>query len=168
MKAVVYNGPRDVAVKDVDDARIERPSDAIVRITTTNICASDPHMCEGRTDFEPGYGGGPVALMAAYSATIKGACKAMVVDCGPDRLRLAEEIGALPIDDSKESPVERASARFTGGIGVVDVFVPEDPGSPDEFENLQLDQAPEGYDHFDRPRRRLDEGPASSKRHLVS
>ena len=54
MKAVVYNGPRDVAVTDVDDARIERPSDALVRITTTNICGSDLHMYEGRTDFEPG------------------------------------------------------------------------------------------------------------------
>ena len=54
MKAVVYNGPRDVAVTDVDDARIERPSDAIVRITTTNICGSDLHMYEGRSDFEPG------------------------------------------------------------------------------------------------------------------
>ena len=43
MKAVVYNGPRDVAVTDVDDARIERASDAIVRITTTNICGSDLH-----------------------------------------------------------------------------------------------------------------------------
>ena len=52
MKAVVYNGPRDVAVTDVDDARIERPSDAIVRITTTNICGSDLHMYEGRTSFE--------------------------------------------------------------------------------------------------------------------
>ena len=54
MKAVVYNGPRDIAVTDVDDARIERPSDALVRITTTNICGSDLHMDEGRTDFEPG------------------------------------------------------------------------------------------------------------------
>ena len=36
------------------------------------------------------YGGGPVGLMAAYSATIKGACKVMVVDRHPDRLRLAE------------------------------------------------------------------------------
>jgi len=367
MKAVVYNGPRDVTVTDVDDARIERPSDAIVRITTTNICGSDLHMYEGRTDFEPGrtfghenlgrvvevgedverlqvgdwvclpfniacgkcvncnrgltnycieaqpmenmagaaygfadmgpyqggqaeylrvpwadfnalrlpddaeekqadyvmvadifptgwhatemagvqagetvviYGGGPVGLMAAYSAIIKGACKVMVVDRHPDRLRLADQIGALPIDDSKENPVERvlaetnglgahrgcecvgyqahdpqgheipndtlnklvSSVRFTGGIGVVGVFVPEDPGSPDEFEkegkvvfdfgnfwfrgqkmgtgqcpvkrynrhlrnlihagkaqpsfivshHLHLDQAPEGYEHFDR------------------
>ena len=54
MKAVVYHGPRDVRVGDVPDAEIERPTDALVRITSTNICGSDLHMYEGRTDFEPG------------------------------------------------------------------------------------------------------------------
>jgi glutathione-independent formaldehyde dehydrogenase len=38
VKAVVYEGPRKVSVKDVPDARIERPTDVLVRITTTNIC----------------------------------------------------------------------------------------------------------------------------------
>ena len=54
MKAVVYDGPRQVSVKDVPDARIERPTDVLVRITSANICGSDLHMYEGRTDFEPG------------------------------------------------------------------------------------------------------------------
>ena len=54
MKAVVYEGPRKVSVKNVPDARIERPTDVLVRITTTNICGSDLHMYEGRTDFEIG------------------------------------------------------------------------------------------------------------------
>ena len=54
MRAVVYDGPRRVSVQDVPDARIERPTDALVRITTTNICGSDLHMYEGRTDFETG------------------------------------------------------------------------------------------------------------------
>ena len=54
MKAVVYEGPRNVSVKDVPDARIERPTDVLVRVTTTNICGSDLHMYEGRTDFETG------------------------------------------------------------------------------------------------------------------
>lgn len=54
MKAIVYNGPRDVAVKDVPDAKIEKPTDVLVRITTTNICGSDLHMYEGRTSFEAG------------------------------------------------------------------------------------------------------------------
>ena len=41
MTAVVYDGPRQVSVKDVPDARLERPTDVLVRITTTNICGSD-------------------------------------------------------------------------------------------------------------------------------
>ena len=51
MKAVVYRGPNQVAVENVPDPKIERPTDAIVKITSTNICGSDLHMYEGRTDF---------------------------------------------------------------------------------------------------------------------
>jgi len=295
MKAVVYQGPGDVAVTDVPDARIEDPNDILVRITTTNICGSDLHMYEGRTSFETGrvfghenmgqvvevgdavrkvqvgeyvvlpfnvscgfckncergltnycltmqpepsfagaafgfadmgpypggqaellrvpfgdfmalrlgedaaerqtdyvmladifptgyhatemagvkpgdqtviMGGGPVGLMAAYSAILKGAGRVWVVDRHPDRLALADKIGAIPIDDSTQDPVqvikdatlglgadngcecvgyqahdpqgnEDASltlntlidaVRFTGKIGCVGVFVPQDPG----------------------------------------
>ncbi len=300
MKAVVYHGPRNVSVDEVHDARIEKPTDALVRITSTNICGSDLHMYEGRTDFEEGrifghenvgevievgdavekvhvgdmisapfnvscghcencehgltnyclyanpdpkiagaaygfadmgpwpggqaellrvpwadfdalrlpedarerqddyvmlsdifptgyhavemsglqpgetiviLGGGPVGQMAALSAITKGASKVMVVDRHPDRLRLAEEIGAMPIDDSAVNPVEAVmqetnglgadrgaecvgyqahdpqghennsmtlnelveSVRFTGGIGTVGVYVPMDPGGPDDL-----------------------------------
>ncbi len=52
MKAVVYSGPHAVEVREMPDPTIQRPNDAIVRITTTNICGSDLHMYEGRTDFE--------------------------------------------------------------------------------------------------------------------
>jgi threonine dehydrogenase-like Zn-dependent dehydrogenase len=54
MKAVVYEGPRQLRVEDVADPRIERPTDVLVRITTTNICGSDLHMYEGRTAMDPG------------------------------------------------------------------------------------------------------------------
>ncbi len=54
MKALVYNGPRDVSVKDVPDAKIEQPTDVLVKITSTNICGSDLHMYEGRTSVEHG------------------------------------------------------------------------------------------------------------------
>jgi glutathione-independent formaldehyde dehydrogenase len=297
MKALVYEGPRSVVIKDMPDARIEQPTDVLVRITTTNICGSDLHMYEGRTDMETGrilghenlgevievgpavvrvkvgdrvclpfnigcgfckncekgltgfcltanpgmagaaygfagmgpysggqaeylrvpfadfnclvlppdaeekendyvmlsdilptgyhatvlagvepgdsvviYGAGPVGLMAAMSANLKGASKVMVVDSHPDRLALAEKLGAIPIDDSDGGSVERVleltggegadrgcecvgyqcgcqghevpnltmnnlvqAVRPTGGIGVVGVFVAEDPGSPDEL-----------------------------------
>src|SRR5512133_2914150 len=54
MKALVYRGPRDVRIEEVADPRIENPSDVLVKITTTNICGSDLHMYEGRTDVEEG------------------------------------------------------------------------------------------------------------------
>lgn len=243
MKALVYNGPRDVQVKDMPDARIERPTDALVRITRTNICGSDLHMYEGRTDMKPGrilghenvgevievgkavdrvkvgdmvsvpfnigcgfcencerglsnycltcnpglagaaygfadmgpyhggqaqllrvpygdynclilprdakekqndyvmlsdifptgyhatemaqlrpgqsvviYGAGPVGLMAALAATVKGASLVMVVDTHKDRLALAEKIGAVAIDDTEGGGIERVM-ELTGGRG---------------------------------------------------
>ena len=54
MKALVYNGPRDVQVKDVPDAKIEKATDVLIKVTTTNICGSDLHMYEGRTNMENG------------------------------------------------------------------------------------------------------------------
>jgi threonine dehydrogenase-like Zn-dependent dehydrogenase len=36
------------------DAKIEKPTDVLVRVTTTNICGSDLHMYEGRTSMETG------------------------------------------------------------------------------------------------------------------
>lgn len=296
MRAVVYHGKRQVSLDEVPDPRIEHPCDAIVKITATNICGSDLHMYEGRTDVEEGkilghenlgevvetgsavaslepgdrvsvpfniccgycancergltafclslnpgfagaaygyadmgpyaggqaeylrvpyadwnclqlppdsvekeddyamlsdiwptgyhatelacvspgesvvvFGAGPVGLMAAYSAVLRGAAKVMLVDRHPDRLRLADKIGAIPIDDTVAPPADQVreltgghgadkgcecvgwqahdpqgeehpamtlnalveSVRATGRIGVVGVFVPEDPGAPD-------------------------------------
>ena len=54
MKAVIYKGPYRVAVEDVPEPGIEQPGDALVRITTSNICGSDLHMYEGRTSVEEG------------------------------------------------------------------------------------------------------------------
>jgi glutathione-independent formaldehyde dehydrogenase len=54
MKAVVYEGPRQVRVEDVADPVILEPTDVLVRITTTNICGSDLHMYEGRTTMDTG------------------------------------------------------------------------------------------------------------------
>ncbi|SOE80595.1 Threonine dehydrogenase [Caballeronia arationis] len=54
MKAPVYEGPRKVVVKEMPDAKIEKPTDVLVKITTTNICGSDLHMYEGRTNMETG------------------------------------------------------------------------------------------------------------------
>ena len=44
MKAVVWHGTEDVRVDHVPDPVIEKPTDAIVRITSTAICGSDLHL----------------------------------------------------------------------------------------------------------------------------
>ncbi|GGM04538.1 MULTISPECIES: zinc-dependent alcohol dehydrogenase [Micromonospora] len=46
MKALTWHGKRDVRVSDVPDPRIEEPTDAVVRITSTAICGSDLHLYE--------------------------------------------------------------------------------------------------------------------------
>ncbi|MFJ8689963.1 zinc-dependent alcohol dehydrogenase [Micromonospora wenchangensis] len=46
MKALTWHGRHDVRVDDVPDPRIEEPTDAVVRITSTAICGSDLHLYE--------------------------------------------------------------------------------------------------------------------------
>src|SRR5215218_11390571 len=46
MRAVTWQGKRDVRVEQVPDPRIEEPTDAIIRVTSTNICGSDLHLYE--------------------------------------------------------------------------------------------------------------------------
>jgi threonine dehydrogenase-like Zn-dependent dehydrogenase len=46
MKAVTWQGKRDVRVEDVPDPKIEEPTDAIIKVTSTNICGSDLHLYE--------------------------------------------------------------------------------------------------------------------------
>jgi threonine dehydrogenase-like Zn-dependent dehydrogenase len=46
MKAVAWHGNHDVRVDDVADPRIEQPTDAIIRVTSSGICGSDLHLYE--------------------------------------------------------------------------------------------------------------------------
>ncbi|MFD3454282.1 glutathione-independent formaldehyde dehydrogenase [Streptomyces sp. NPDC058691] len=127
-------------------------------------------------DVKPGesvavYGGGPVGLMSAYSALIRGASKVFVVDRVTERLQKAEEIGAIPVNFAEGNPVEQIkehtdgagtdkgidavgyqaqaksqdreepaavlnslidTVRATGALGIPGLYVPSDPGGPDE------------------------------------
>ncbi|WP_458412813.1 zinc-dependent alcohol dehydrogenase [Schinkia sp. CFF1] len=47
MKAVTYQGIKDVAVKEVQDPRIDKADDIIVKITSSAICGSDLHLIHG-------------------------------------------------------------------------------------------------------------------------
>jgi threonine dehydrogenase-like Zn-dependent dehydrogenase len=46
MKAVTWQGKRNVQIEEVPDPKLEEPTDAIVRITSTGICGSDLHLYE--------------------------------------------------------------------------------------------------------------------------
>ena len=47
MRALTYHGQGDVRVDTHPDPKIEKPTDAIIRITSTAICGSDLHLYDG-------------------------------------------------------------------------------------------------------------------------
>jgi threonine dehydrogenase-like Zn-dependent dehydrogenase len=47
MKAICWQGKKDMRCEEVPDPRIEHPRDAIIKITTTCICGSDLHLYDG-------------------------------------------------------------------------------------------------------------------------
>jgi len=144
-------------------------------ILLADIFPTGYHGCE-LAQVSPGesvavYGGGPVGLMAAYSALLRGASRVFVVDRVAERLAKAEEIGAIPINFTEGSPVEQIkeqtdgegtdkgvdavgyqaqadtegreepaivlnslidTVRPTAMLGVPGLYVPADPGGPDE------------------------------------
>jgi glutathione-independent formaldehyde dehydrogenase len=67
------------------------------------------HVQPGRTVAV--FGAGPVGLMAAYSAILKGASEVYVVDFVRERLDKARELGAIPIDLAKGDPVEQIQEK---------------------------------------------------------
>ncbi len=44
MRALTWHGIEDVRIAEVDDPRIEQPTDAVIRVTSTAICGSDLHL----------------------------------------------------------------------------------------------------------------------------
>ncbi|HET6158207.1 MAG TPA: zinc-dependent alcohol dehydrogenase [Dongiaceae bacterium] len=47
MKAVVFRGVGDIRIEDVAEPKIEQPTDAIVRLTSSAICGTDLHFVRG-------------------------------------------------------------------------------------------------------------------------
>ncbi|MEU6080761.1 zinc-dependent alcohol dehydrogenase family protein [Streptomyces sp. NPDC047108] len=54
MRATVIHGPKDLRVAEVPDPRIERPTDAVVRVTHACICGSDLWAYRGVAERQPG------------------------------------------------------------------------------------------------------------------
>jgi threonine dehydrogenase-like Zn-dependent dehydrogenase len=51
MRAVTWHGRHDVRVETVPDPRLEAPTDAIVRVTSSGLCGSDLHLYEVLSPF---------------------------------------------------------------------------------------------------------------------
>jgi len=89
-------------------------------ILLADIFPTGYHGCE-LAQVSPGetvavYGAGPVGLMAAYSALLRGAARVFVVDRIKERLDKAKEIGAIPINFDQGDPVQQIKDQ-TGGEG---------------------------------------------------
>jgi threonine dehydrogenase-like Zn-dependent dehydrogenase len=75
MKAVVWQGKRDVRVETVPDPVIEEPTDAIVRITSSGLCGSDLHLYEVMAPYmTPGdvLGHEPMGVVEAVGSQVTG------------------------------------------------------------------------------------------------
>ncbi|MFI8230400.1 zinc-dependent alcohol dehydrogenase [Streptomyces sp. NPDC085900] len=73
MKAVTWQGKRDVRVDTVPDPKIQEPTDAIIRITSTGLCGSDLHLYEVLTPFmTPGdiLGHEPMGIVEEVGAAV--------------------------------------------------------------------------------------------------
>ncbi|MEU0914616.1 zinc-dependent alcohol dehydrogenase [Streptomyces althioticus] len=73
MKALTWQGKRDVRVETVPDPKIEEPTDAIIRITSSGLCGSDLHLYEVLTPFmTPGdiLGHEPMGIVEEVGAAV--------------------------------------------------------------------------------------------------
>jgi alcohol dehydrogenase len=53
MKGVVFHEIGNISLEELDVPKIQKPSDAIVRITLSTICGSDLHLIHGQTVVDP-------------------------------------------------------------------------------------------------------------------
>src|SRR5260370_2969873 len=47
MKALVYQGPGSISLKELQRPRVEQPNDAVVKMVETTICGTDLHILKG-------------------------------------------------------------------------------------------------------------------------
>jgi threonine dehydrogenase-like Zn-dependent dehydrogenase len=75
MKAVTWQGVHDMRVTEVPDPRIEEPTDAIIKVTSTGLCGSDLHLYETLAPFmEPGdvVGHEPMGIVEEVGTAVTG------------------------------------------------------------------------------------------------
>jgi S-(hydroxymethyl)glutathione dehydrogenase / alcohol dehydrogenase len=48
MRAITFQGVKNVKVQEVEDSKIIKDDDIVVKVTSTSICGSDLHLIRGR------------------------------------------------------------------------------------------------------------------------
>jgi threonine dehydrogenase-like Zn-dependent dehydrogenase len=74
MRAVTWQGAKDIRVEQVPDPRIETDTDIVIRVTSTGLCGSDLHLYEVLAPFmEPGdiVGHEPMGVVEARGSSIR-------------------------------------------------------------------------------------------------
>ena len=89
MRALCWHGKSDVRVDTVSDPKIQEPTDAIIRITSTAICGSDLHLYDGfmmGMEKEDVLGHEPMGIVVGVGSSVRSLEKEM--SCGALRHRL--------------------------------------------------------------------------------
>jgi len=74
MRAVTWQGAKDIRVQNVPDPTIEQPTDILIRVTSTGLCGSDLHLYEVLAPFmEPGeiVGHEPMGVVEAVGSAVR-------------------------------------------------------------------------------------------------
>jgi alcohol dehydrogenase len=105
----------DNTMEKIPDAMTDEQAIFVGDILATGFFGAE------RAEIKPGdvtavVGAGPVGLMAIMSAQLFGPARVFAIDMVADRLELARELGAIPIDARDVAPVE-AIKQATGGLG---------------------------------------------------
>jgi len=99
-RTLALEGAREI---DWPEAKIERPTDALVRITRTNISGSDLHMYEGRTEMK---------RRRILSREIVG--EVIEVGSAVDRVKFGD-MGPYPGGQADSTPCRRAADEIAIG-----------------------------------------------------
>ncbi len=74
MRAVTWQGAKDIRVEQVPDPKIETDTDIVIRVTSTGLCGSDLHLYEVLAPFmEPGdiVGHEPMGVVEATGSSVR-------------------------------------------------------------------------------------------------
>lgn len=55
MRAVIYKGPFEVSVEDRPYPKIQKPTDCVLKVTTSALCGSDLHFYRGHLKTPAGF-----------------------------------------------------------------------------------------------------------------